>query len=252
MTLLYRNYKEPLKKVEQGYGYYGTVATDDTGNRLQCHICGELFEQLGPHIFQSHGMKVADYKLKFQLNRTTSLVGEDVRRKLIKNYQNYSQAVADTLKKGRSAPKTKRDNKWRLEQKNILGTCPDQLLDKIKKLSIRLGHTPSNGEFRRFYKGKYSTSILNTFGTWNAAIELAGLARNEGSKYSDEVLLSFLQNFYQQHNRVPTTSDFNRNYLPSSRLYIYRFGSLNQARMAANIPILIPMSNGKYVETMEY
>lgn len=87
------------------------------------------------------------------------------------------------------------------------------------------------------------------------ALKMASLqTRGSGGqkKYSDAQLLEWLRQFYGENNRVPTQSDFSRGYLPPQSVYINRFGNLNEARMAAGIPVLIPLGGRRFVESMEY
>lgn len=82
-NLLYENYKEPLKQIEKGkgYGYYGTLALTEDGEYVQCHICGNLFPNVGMHL-RKHKIAARDYKEKYGLALETGLVSEPERRRL--------------------------------------------------------------------------------------------------------------------------------------------------------------------------
>lgn len=97
----YTNYKEPLKLVKDGYGYEGTLAADETGNHLQCHICGMFFEQLASHIYHTHSLKAREYKKKFGLAQSSVLMGERIRSKLIASGQRQSPRLVEMQKKGK-------------------------------------------------------------------------------------------------------------------------------------------------------
>ena len=77
--LLFYNYKEPLKEIKNGYGYYGAILATEDGTKIQCHLCGGLYSELQAHIRMFHSMKVRDYKEKFELAYTTSLISESIR-----------------------------------------------------------------------------------------------------------------------------------------------------------------------------
>jgi hypothetical protein len=52
----------------------GALIADDDGERIQCHMCGSFFRQLGIHVWRMHRIAPADYRERYGLNRCTSLV----------------------------------------------------------------------------------------------------------------------------------------------------------------------------------
>lgn len=48
-------------------------------------------------------------------------------------------------------------------------------------------------------------------------------------------MIEYLRVFTQENDRVPTFTDFKRDYLPSYEAYSRRFGSMYKARQAANL-----------------
>lgn len=129
-----------------------------------------------------------------------------------------------------------------LETKNKRGTCPDQLLDQIKKCKKDLGKAPSKKEFIDWCGGsqRFVHCIYATFGSWKKALDLLGYKvyrqTNKGKKkkyYSNEELIEYLQIFTQEHGRQPTYMDFNRGLLPNYQCYLKRWGSIAAAREAA-------------------
>ena len=136
-SLVLMNYKEPLRSVEDGFGYYGAILVSQNKDFIQCHICGELHRSLGRHILTKHNMRVPEYKKMYGLSYDTALVGETTRRKLAETAIYFMQNLSEEEKKRR---KEKRDaaikkfneerGEWKvsLEVKNKYGTCPDQTL----------------------------------------------------------------------------------------------------------------------------
>ncbi len=258
--LTIKNYKEPLKKIpkEEGFGYYGTICATTDGTKLQCHICGELFDSLSLHIFQAHKISTGEYKDKFQLARQTALVSESRRekRKQVslawvekqknKYGENWRYEVCFKPKKTYDRKKIKH-YKGTLETKNKRGTCPDQLLSKIHEVEKKLGRTPSFVEFMNETGGqRYSSLIVRTFGTWIQALKMAKLqpkeriAKSVKTRYTDEELLEYLVNFARENQSVPTWSDFNRGLLPTFGIYTKRFGSIEKARELAGVYDFVP------------
>lgn len=248
----YHGYKTPLKPVKGGFGYMGVIASNHERTHIQCHVCGLFFESVAQHSARTHKLKAAAYKEKFGLAKTSSLVGEELRNQLVTNQLNLTERQkiqrSRNIRKAQKANKRLKGRKISLEQLNKDGRCPDQLIDKIQKASLQLGHTPSREEFREMYGG-YIGSLIGTFGSWARAVRVAELeVRTGGSsefKYSDKELLAMLNNFYDQYGRTPRYSDFKRGLIPSPPTYRNRFGTIAKARELAGLPNLLKIKVGK-------
>lgn len=252
--ILLNGYKEPLKEVKKGYGYYGTVAITSDRENIQCHDCGRLFKNLSFHVCV-HGMTLKEYKTKYGLSAMTSLTSENYREqqklRLAKTLSN-PKYMAKLIRNRKSHPP--KGHYISLEERNKRGNCPDQLLDYIKKVSIEIGHTPSVIEFKSS-KGmeKFVPAIYRTYGSWKKALELIGLeskkkqygARifSKEQKYSDEMILEYLYNFWKTNNSVPTGTDSKRGLIPAMSCY-KRFGGIIEARRLSGIPNWQDMRGG--------
>jgi hypothetical protein len=249
--LTLKHYKEPLIKIPKkiGYGFYGCLLASKDGKYVQCHICGKLFGELQAHVRQSHRMDIPEYREKFKLAKTTALISED--RRLFRKERTvlWMQSLTDEQKEqykqwardGRNK-RSRAQPQLRLETKNKRGTCPDQLLEKIKEVAIDIGKTPSKIEFI-WATGtqRYVHLIYKTFGSWGNAIKMAKLSPLEKKKggyvrkYTNEELLEYLLIFTQENGKVPTFTDFKRGLLPSYSVYTTRFGSIEKARRIAGV-----------------
>lgn len=252
-NLTFQHYKEPLKAVPKGkgFGYYGAILmTKDEGN-IQCHICGETFDLLASHLRQIHSTTTKKYRERFELSQRTSLVSEATRKiissRLIERWKNpeYRKKMLSYQKHGWHG---KNGGKERLEAKNKKGTCPDQILDKIKKLSIEYGYTPSGREMKQQHP-RWLYLACRVFGSWGKAVEKAGLTPKERNtnkgrpahRYSDYDLLEFLRIFYQENDKLPTIGDAGRGLIPSELIYGKRFGGFPKAREMAGLPTSPPL-----------
>lgn len=257
--LIYENYKEPLRRVPEGYGYLGTVATNKDKTHVQCHICGKLFRSLAHHIIRTHGQPVEEYKQEFGLGVTTALIGEATREQRIKKMQHLAKPgeLPDHLKEynrkvqsGEIKHKRTR-SAWTLEMQNKLGYCPDQTLEKITDLKEQLGRVPSNDEFKLHYGGRWMSSITYHFGSWNNAVKEAGMipvGEQKKLDMSEERLIHYLQEFQKKYNRIPVTSDWKRGLLPPRYHYHKVFGTLNDARIAAGMNAIIALPRHQWME----
>lgn len=262
--LTLKNYKTPLRAIprRQGFGYYGTIAITRDGREIQCHLCGKLFTNLSAHVWQSHKVKVRDYRSQFQLSPDTALISEVFRQELkqktldwVKTLspeqkeemkQKTQAARAEYFEKRMPLPQPKAS----LEQKNERGSCPDQLLDKVLEVAKKLGHTPSLAEFIDQTGGqRYKHLIFATFGSWKRALELLGMTPQPGGKrkkpinriegrfeYTEDELLEHLKIFVEIHNRIPTHTDCKRGLIPGEYSY-KRLGGLVKARELAGIEV---------------
>ena len=230
------NYKEPFMRFEKGFGYLGVLLFDGESDKVQCHYCGQWYEQLGHHIHNHHGITASEYKAEVGLLQTTALIGEKFRAKLIASALDKRMA---NLRPGRAKTEAEKE-KIRatlklnaIELKNQRGTCPEQLIDRLKKKTIELGRTPT----RREIPGLYQT-ILRTFPSWEKACMLADVRYRPPSettgernviRYSDEELLTKIADFISINGREPSYSDCRRNLIPPIHCYINHFGGMKNA-----------------------
>ncbi len=257
-AMLLGPYKEPLKKVEKGYGYMGAITLDVSG-KVQCHICGDVFDNLAKHAAWKHKIKTTDYREKFGISKQTALVSEGEREKMKMKMMAIRQAMSkkelrEGLKKmlegrRRFQERMKKEGRWNnyktLEQKNLRGICPEQLLDLISRCGKEMKKVPTMSEFENFYKTqRYFRPIKETFGTWNDALKKLGMTPHEKFgkapprekyRYTDEELLEALTDFHHRTGKIPTQTDSRRGYLPSQSAYIRRWGSIANARKLVKI-----------------
>ena len=154
--LFYANYKQPLRPVEDGYGYYGTIATSQDRDFIQCHVCGRLFRGLGRHINMHHALTGREYK--GQLREGLVKYDQDVQSGKIKHDGNKARTAG-----GRSSAAT------------LKGCAPTR---RCRSLTTSLGGwdgTPSCDEFTREYNGWYISQITTYFGSWTNALRMAGM-----------------------------------------------------------------------------
>lgn len=249
-------YKLPLKKVETGFGYFGAVSFSREGS-IQCHICGELRDNLSLHLRQ-HDINVADYREKFGISLSTPLTSEKFRNASVTRMLELRKKMAEegsleritrlcqegaTRARKKGGKNYKKGRTWMSpENLNLKGICPDQLIELIRKAHDHYKATPSYAEFLAYYQtNRFATPIKRTFGSWKNAVRKAGYEPKQRvfstglAKYDDEELVETLSDFYKENRRVPTYSDFKRGFLPTWETYVRRFGSMQEARLKAGI-----------------
>lgn len=259
--LTVKNYKEPLRKVVNGFGYIGCLSQTKDGEKLQCHICGKLFASLQLHVYKTHGIKAKEYKLRFGLAMETALMSDAVREKKKENtlrwmrtftkeeWEEHMKKRIEINKQIRAKGGWGKRGKDQLETANKRGTCPDQILEKIKEVAKKVGRTPTLQEFINEHGGeRYRHLICKVYGSWGNALKILKMTPKErdwktnykGTKYDSETLLEYLIDFAREHGRIPTSTDFRRGYLPSDAVYRRHFGTLEQARERAGVYDYVP------------
>lgn len=257
--VVYRNYKEPLTKIKDGWGYYGVIAESENKEYLQCHECGEFVKSLSHHA-SKHKMTAVEYKDKYKIGRTISLLSTATRTLRQEIFRDNADKIIPKAVKGMAKYREDVENGKRpyvmgrkgipLEKRNRMGTCPDQLLDRLQKIAITNGEQPSYRYMAKKHGGLLR-SILTTYGSYRKAIVLAGLQKDldyDTRKFTRAQLLDFLRVFYKTHGRTVMVSDFRTGELPDYARYLKTFGGIAQARAEAGIPNYVIRSDSTFVE----
>ena len=135
-----------------------------------------------------------------------------------RNWQrNHRQSVIGTPMKFELAP----------NNRNV----PDaELLADLKRVASELGKTAVAGdEYNE--RGRFNrTTLIDRFGSWNKALEQAGLARTKNQNISDEELFKNLAEIWVKIGRQPFIGDLtSKTSKYSDTTYRRRFGSWRKA-----------------------
>lgn len=65
---------------------------------MNCLICGNDYRHLGAHVAQKHELKARDYKIKFGLDISHSLIDPEVKEKKRRAF--FNNPTLDNLQKG--------------------------------------------------------------------------------------------------------------------------------------------------------
>lgn len=134
----------------------------------------------------------------------------------------------------------------------------NELLEYLKRSNDEKGRPPTEEDFENNPKYPGSKTYQRRFGSWNKALDLAGLLDKRKiireKEYTDEELLERLKIFEREVGRPPKVEDFkNDPKYPSLSTYIRRFGSWNSALQVAGLHTITGGSN-KYTakELLEF
>ena len=116
----------------------------------------------------------------------------------------------------------------------------DQLLEELRASAARLGRSPTMKEFAADPgAGVHPQTVIEHFGTWNAAKRAAGLLPRRF--VTRDELLGALRALGEELGRTPTVVDIKkrRGAMPSASLYWHTFGSLATALREAGFDVAL-------------
>jgi hypothetical protein len=114
----------------------------------------------------------------------------------------------------------------------------EEILEELRASAERLGRSPTMREFAGDESARiHPQTVIEHFGTWNAAKRAAGLFPRRFLTRDD--LLAQLRALGEELGRTPRTSDLTarRRALPSASTYTHAFGSLANALREAGFDV---------------
>ncbi len=126
----------------------------------------------------------------------------------------------------------------------------EQILEQLRASAERLGRSPTMREFAADPEaGIHPQTVIEHFGTWNAAKRAAGLTPRRF--ISREELLEQLRELGHELGRTPTARDLdaNRKRMASKSLIWHTFGSLTEALREAGFDV--PVGDEKLERAVE-
>jgi hypothetical protein len=116
----------------------------------------------------------------------------------------------------------------------------EQILEELRASAARLGRSPTMKEFAADEESHvHPQTVIEHFGTWNAAKRAAGLMPRRFATRQE--LVDQLRHLGQELGRTPTAEDIKqrRGTMPSASLYWHTFGSLSTALREAGFDVAV-------------
>jgi hypothetical protein len=116
----------------------------------------------------------------------------------------------------------------------------EQILAALRASAGRLGRSPTMKEFGADPEaGMHPQTVIEHFGTWNAAKRAAGLMPRRFA--TREELVAQLRRLGEELGRIPVARDLDerRGTMPSKSLYWHTFGSLSTALREAGFDVAV-------------
>lgn len=105
---------------------------------------------------------------------------------------------------------------------------PEELLSELRRLNQERSHTPTAEVMNE--SGEYwVTHYQDQFGSWNNALQAAGLEPNQPHKIPTDDLLNELRRLARKLNKTPTKAQMDEMGEYYGRSYQLRFGSWSEA-----------------------
>jgi hypothetical protein len=116
----------------------------------------------------------------------------------------------------------------------------EQILEELRASAERLRRSPTMKEFAADPEaGVHPQTVIEHFGTWNAAKRAAGLMPRRHATRAE--LIEQLQRLGKELGRIPMAQDIRsrRGTMPSASLYWHTFGSLTTALREAGFDVAV-------------
>lgn len=120
------------------------------------------------------------------------------------------------------------------------GITTEQYVDLLKEYTTKLGRVPSSKEIQE------GRAIINRFGSWNKALEAAGLARYKRKSFTQEDCIVIIQERAKVLGRTPKINEMTN----ISTIY-KKFGSWNKALEAAGLQQEITYTKEKLIKIIQ-
>jgi hypothetical protein len=111
-----------------------------------------------------------------------------------------------------------------------------QALTELKCVAKHLGHTPTGKEFNE-HGSMHRATVEKLFGTWNKALDAAGLKRTKSHGHTKTQALAELKRVAKQLKHTPTRNEFDKLGSMVGETVGRLFGSWNKALMAAGLQL---------------
>ena len=116
----------------------------------------------------------------------------------------------------------------------------EQILAELRASAVRVGRSPTMKEFAADAEASvHPQTVIERFGSWNAAKRAAGLVPRRF--VTRDELVTLLRSLGEELGRTPTARDLDerRGTMPSKSLYWHTFGSLATALCEAGFDVAV-------------
>lgn len=234
--------QEPFMEVKHGHGYQGVLMYDDIEDKVQCHICGLWYVNVGSHTNQKHKVHADEYKMRYGLTLRTALcsVGLSNRRREATNKAIENGTIRPDIASKKASFNNQKKRSYRQigtqtnQYYNKNGLCDLQIVTRYNVVKSIVGHEPFMSEIIQYDKKLYHSGIVPRYGNLEnfkknlmiVAVKLPPLNKIESTD-----LIASLRKFAHENKRTPRVTDF----APKHKPFYRAFGSWSNALRTAGI-----------------
>jgi len=154
-------YKEPLMSAPN-FGYLGIRIQSPDRTLLMCNECWKFYKRLHSKHLAKHGLTIEEYRKKNGYQKSTAMIADQESINISKRILGKSHSI-HLNEKALEKRKESYDNwieigKWENtnERQNKLGTCHDQIADRLKNYIERFWRPPTYNAMWEDGKALYS------------------------------------------------------------------------------------------------
>lgn len=229
-------------EVKEGYGYLGVLMYDDVNDKVQCHICGKWFVNVGGHTSKKHKIPADDYKIRFGLTLRTALCSIGLSNK-------RRETTQDCIEKGlirqdimTQGAKYNRQKNRRYRQSGVkthqyynrAGLCELQIKTRYEIVKKIVGDEPTQNQILQYDRKLFGCGIVPRYGNLNNFKKHIGVEPNPQlppNTIPTLDLVAELRKAAHLLKRAPRVTDF----MPKHKPYYRAFGSWSNALRTAGI-----------------
>ena len=154
-------YKEPLMPTEK-FGYLGVRIQNPDRTMIMCNECWKFFKRIHTKHLVKHGLSMEEYRKKYWYAKNTAMIADMESLNLSHKILGKPHSInnnPEALEKSKES----RENwielwKWENsnERQNKLGTCYEQIKDRLKTYIERFWQLPSYNAMWEDWKALFS------------------------------------------------------------------------------------------------
>jgi hypothetical protein len=204
-------------------------------NVSECEVCGETFDSRkgkGIHRSQSHTDAERKTVLRDELKRLAVELGESPGLRQMEEHGKFSASVYQDLFGSWNGALDSVGLPFN-EQRNI---PKNKLITELNQLAGELGRTPTSRDMQE-QGGHVPATYSRIFGSWNEAVEAAGLEPTRQREVSDTALITELQRVADDLDHPPTADDMHDQGRFGVTTYLKAFGTWNDGLRAADLSV---------------
>lgn len=238
----------PFMAIDNGFGFQGVVMYDDAEDKVQCHICGAWFGNLGQHVKRAHDIECDEYKINHGLSLRTAMCSKKIsaahRKSGLRLYASKASGLIRASKKNKKRRRLMAMNQVNrqkpntsIQSKNARALCDLQIRARYEVVKKIAGRVPVHSDFKKHDPKLYGTCLMR-FGSTNGFRKWLHEKPLEGHEYATipnlELIAALRKRSHEVDGRIKTKHFLHANNgYPHLTVFYRAFGSWSNAlRMA--------------------